>query len=58
LKTIGSNTYDNIFDRVIGGLKEKITGDKSLYSQISETMESVLNSTNIESTYKKTETVK
>lgn len=60
LKTLGNedsgNTnYGNIFDRFIGVLKEKFTGDKSLYNQISEAMEKVLGSTNIESTYKSTE---
>jgi hypothetical protein len=36
-------------------LKEKILGDKSLYNQISEAMESILSSTNIESTHRQTE---
>jgi hypothetical protein len=44
-----------MFDRFIHTLKEKILGDKSLYNQISEAMESILNSTNIESTHRQTE---
>ena len=48
LKTIGSNNYNNIFDRVIGGIREKLTGEKSLYDQISETMENILGSVNVE----------
>ena len=55
LKSLGSDTYDSMFDRFIHTLKEKILGDKSLYNQISEAMESILNSTNIESTHRQTE---
>ena len=56
LKTVGSNEYSNIFDKFIGTIKEKIFGEKSLYSQISRTMEEVLESTNIENTHRATET--
>ena len=57
LKEIGTEDYSNIFEKVLGIIKEKFFGNKSLYSQITESMETVLGSMNVEDTTRKTERI-
>lgn len=48
LKQLSEKTYDNIFDSIVGNIKNFFTTDKSLYGRITDAMNHIAESLNVE----------